>query len=659
MKLKYTIHLFTAAASLIASGCVEQMSAPASVAPTDSNGVSSANSSTMTEPEVAEFRKLPGMNCMVNKFGVRRKAIIARRNVRATNVPNGEAVGLPLRYFFPYYIFDIHETEGELSHVQIGITPRTDSVVGWVRASDCQIWDHRMAARRVDLIPKARIPPLLIYESKDSLIEMLKKGETDDKPIARASFSSSPRKSWMPWPIVDVDRIEIDGSIHELYRLAFLGEVKSGGEITQSDLETAGKTAYSKEEIENIRQNIKMLDVAFVIDATGSMQKYFDAVKQTVAHMAEQLDSFDTQPSLAFSLTAYRDHDRESRFATRHFDLKTNASAFIKLMNQAKVMGGGDPTEAVYDGIWDSLNKTTWRGEGLSARVIILIGDCPAHEAGSPQNPRSITARQLIERANQSGVKIFGLAVGSKDGNSVYRLRWRQFSRLAKGTGGSCVSIHDADSVVKRIRSILNTEAAVVHKRAFVAGQLKEGKTKEQIVAENVVDIREFTEVMEFFGRAGIDAEKLRGNPTFATGWCLAAPGGVSILKKEIFIARSELEVLTSELNRLCVSLDANFGHNIAEVGLLSRVDPRSWFSQQKGGPLDIWLAKQGIPTSKGILKLTRTDIDHMPEEQRGRLREDIMRHYLPRLVNLRNDDSIFAPIDDLEWGFVDEENLP
>ncbi len=206
---------------------------------------------------------------------------------------------------------------------------------------------------------------------------------------------------------------------------------------------------------------------------------------------------------------------------------------------------------------------------------------------------------------------------------------------------------------------MLNTEAAVVHNRVSVVCELAAGKSRKEILAEKIVDVREYTEVMEFLGKAGVDVEKLHGRPTYATGWCLAAPGGLPVVEKEIYVARSELEVLASELSRLCVNLGADFGQSVAKLGVLGRVDPRSWFGQHDGGPLDIWLAKQGIPTSKGILKLSRTDIDHMPEEQRGRLREDIMRHYLPQLMNLRNDDSIFIPIDDLDFGFVSEDTLP
>jgi len=657
MKFDNKTYLLAVTACLFAVGCTETTSPAPRFNAAKREPSSAHTNASKSSPDVEQTR-LPGMGCLVNEFGVRRKAIVTRQNVRASDAPGGMPAGLPLRYFFPYYIFRVHKAGGSVFHYQIGSTPREESIAGWVRISDCAIWDHRIAAR-INRTPGVRLPPLLIYENKDSLVEYLKTGRTSDDPIARASLSGYSSRTWMPWPIIEVARVELNGTIHEMYKLAFLGEVKAGGEITESDPDASAAAAYSADEIHSIQQGVKMLDVAFVMDATGSMQEYFDAAKRTVSQMAEQLQNLDVKPSVAFSLTAYRDHDRDSRFATRHFDLTPNAESFITQMNTIKADQGGDTAEAVYDGILDSLEKTSWRGNGLSARIIILVGDCPAHEASDPQNPRNITPERLIKSADQAGVKIFGLAVGSKDGNDAYRRRWRQFSRLAEGTGGTCVTIDDAASVIQQIRDVLNTEAAVVHDRAFVVEQLASGKSESQIVAQNVVDIREFTELMEFLAKAGVDVEKLTGRPTFATGWCLATPGGISVLNKEIYIARSELEVLTSELNQLCVSLGADFGQNVAEIGFLGRVDPRSWFGQSDGGPLDIWLAKQGIPTSSGILKLTKTDMDHMSEESRGRLREDIMRHYLPRLVNLRNDDSIFAPIDDLEWGFVPEDSLP
>jgi len=656
MKLNPRIYVLAVAVGLFAAGCIDKpKSVPASSA--TPGGATFRRGLSPAPADDPEFKKLPGMNCLVNRFGVRRKAIITRQNVRASDTSGGEPTGLPLRYFFPYYIFDVHKSGGRVTHLQIGSTPRTESIVGWVDVSDCQVWDHRVAAR-VNRVPGARLPPLLVFKEKKSVTDFLKTGRADGV-IARASLSGSDRRTWMPWPIVDVDRVEIGGSVHEMYKLAFLGEVKEGGEITEPDSYAEATPGYSDEKVRRIQQGVKMLDVAFVMDVTGSMQSYYDAAKKTVAGMAAQLRDLDTKPSVAFSLTAYRDHDRESRFVTRHFDLSTDATAFIRQMNSIRADQGGDPTEAVYDGVLDCLEKTSWRGDGLSARVIILVGDCPAHEAGDPQNPRGITPARLIRHANDTGVKIFGLAVGGKGGNKAYRRRWQQFSHLAQGTGGSCVTIDDAAAVVQQVRGVLNTEAAVVHNRASVVDALASGKSRSEILAQNLVSPHQFTEVMEFLGTHGVDGERIGKGPTFSTGWCLAAPGGIAVVDKEIFVARGELEVLTSELNRLCVSLGASFGQSIAEIGFLGRVDPRSWFGQQDGGPLDIWLAKQGIPTSKGILKLTRTDIDHMPEEQRGRLREDVMRHYLPRLVNLRNDDSVFAPIDDLEMGFVPEDSLP
>jgi len=656
MNTNFSAYFLAVTACLFAAGCTETTSPPPTSGPAKRKS-SSANSN-ISESTPDTGTRLPGMGCLVSELGVRRKAIVTRQNVRASGVPGGLPGGLPLRYFFSYYIFRVHKTGDSVSHYQIGSTPREESIVGWVRASDCSAWDHRIAAR-INRTPGVRLPPLLIYKDKKSLVEYLKTGRTKSEPIARASLSDSSRRTWMPWPIVEVDRVEIDGSMHEMYRLAFLGEVKAGGDIAKPEAESAAEPVYSSSEIQRIQQGVKMLDVGIVMDVTGSMQEYYDAAKRTVTQITEQLQTLETKPAVAFSLTAYRDHDRASGFATKHFDLTPNAKSFISQMNTIRADQGGDAEEAVYDGILDCLEKTSWRGDGLSARVIILIGDCPAHEAGDPQNPRNITAERLIKAANQRGVKIFSLAVGGKGGNDAYRLRWRQFSRLADGTGGSCATIGDAASVVQRISDVLNTEAAIVHDRAFVVDQLAKGKSEKQIVAQNVVDIREFTEVVEFLGEVGVDVDRLKGKPTFATGWCLAAPGGISVLEKEVYVARSELEVLISELSSLCVNLGANFGQNIAEIGFLSRVDPRSWFGQQDAGPLDIWLAKQGIPTSKGVLKLTRTEIDHMSEEQRGRLREDILRHYLPRLINLRSDDSIFAPIDDLEWGFVPEDSLP
>lgn len=602
------------------------------------------------------FRQLPGMDSLVNEHGIRRKIIITRENVRCTDNPNGKPVGLALQFFYPYFVFGTNSSGGKTTHFLIGSTPRQESVLGWVNTGDGQSWDHRIAARIIR-DPGRRLPPLNVYGDKESVIKVLKDGFGAAEPIARASFSGGVERAWMPWPIIDSDRIEIDGKVHEIYQIAFLGEVRSGTDFAETEAGKETVDTYSAAEIAQFKTGANMLDVSFVIDVTGSMQSYYDAVKKTVREITKNLKNMENQPSVGFSLTAYRDYE-DSGFVTKHIPLTTDVSSFLKQMETIKASDGGDEHEAVYDGVYEALTKTVWR-DRLSARILCLIGDRPAHEPGSRQNPNNYDVRKLVDKAKEYKVTIMAMAVGGKDACEDYRIRWQQFSDLAQGTGGICVELEDSSAVISRIKAVVNNEAGDIQQRTFIVQEIEKGKTKDEIIGRNGVSARSFTENMEFLGERGVDTGKLSTGPTFSTGWVIAAPGGIPILEREVYIARSELQLLIAELFSLCANLDSNLGDKVAGIGFAGRVGARSWYGSRDQGPLNIWLASKGIPAGAGLLKLTREEVDHMPEEARARLAENLYRFYIPTLSNYRNDDSIFAPIEDLYWGFIKEADLP
>jgi hypothetical protein len=384
-------------------------------------------------------------------------------------------------------------------------------------------------------------------------------------------------------------------------------------------------------------------------------------VKKTVVELSERLKGLDTQADVAFGLVAYRDYDGPSGFVTKLFDLSDHQT-FLRSIAGVTANAGGDETEAVYDAVHDALAKTSWRGSGRSRRVVILVGDCPGHEPGDPQNPRNISREQLVPMAGRQGknARIFALAVGGQSGNALYDLRWQQFSFLASRTGGTCRTIENATQLVPEVRSIMGTQAALVHDTSIVVQELARGRSRDQIPAERGIDLREMTEIMEFLESVGVDAGRLgTGVPSFATGWCMTQVSGVPILDREVYVARAELDLLLSQLNELCMQLSPDLPSLAHGVGLSGRVNPMSFFATRRAEPMDVFLMAKGVPCSQGLLKLTRSDIEHMSEERRALLRERLARQVVPALVNARNNDQYFRFLDDLEFGWVPESILP
>lgn len=632
------------------------------------------NIPSRSQPQAADSRnyayRLPGMECLVSPYGIRRKVLVTQQNVRCLSEPGGAAAAGPqLRFFMPYFVFDVFPPQGEIAFYHVGSTPQRASIIGWVSAAQVAAWDTRVGAR-YHRSPSGRTPPLLVYQNPEALEELVKNNATEQQPMARAAHDGA--RTFMPWPISEVRQYNHEGRVYELLRLNFLGEHQLGGSL-QSD-RTANKRGrqYTAAEVGQFKRGVRMLDLVFCMDTTASTTPHIAAMRESVRAIASRLQELPFQPDLSCGLVLYRDYvdaimfdDGEQPSPVKFYPLETDLQAFlsnVERVEEAKY-DSEEASEAVYDGMLTALTRPQWRGEGLAARVVVLIGDNSAHEAGHAKNPANITSEQLLRIARadgERGIKIFSLCVDGQGDTQERQRHERQFRELARGAGGECFRLDEAVKVVDRVKAILEAETAVVHTRSVVLDELAAGKTKDKIAAEKQLDVRQVAEVMEFLEGGGIDLERLKpGVPAFASGWCLAELDGVPLLDREAYIARAELDMLLSELNSLCVQLSPNFGTLAFQKSLGSRIDPLSFFAERRPEPMDVFLMAQGVPCSQGLLKLTRSEIEHMSEERRAVLRERIARQVVPQLTNARNNDQYFTWLNELEFGWVDESHLP
>jgi Ca2+-binding RTX toxin-like protein len=172
-------------------------------------------------------------------------------------------------------------------------------------------------------------------------------------------------------------------------------------------------------------------DLAFVIDTTGSMGTYIDAVKARASEITNAV--FDGDRGLLNSRVAvagYNDPGANTFLSfTEQPTIDDRKTAVINAINSITVGGGGDIPEAVNAGLIRALNGDvgTWRKEA-PARRIILFGDAPPKDtdlraqvlqlaaAGgvqTPDNPSVPTASLglLIEGNIETSKVTDGLAV--------------------------------------------------------------------------------------------------------------------------------------------------------------------------------------------------------------------------------------------------------
>ena len=119
------------------------------------------------------------------------------------------------------------------------------------------------------------------------------------------------------------------------------------------------------------------LDVAFLVDATGSMADEIDAVKARIREMVAQIAGGSPTPDVRFGIVAYR--DRGDEYVTRFHDLTADIDAVFGHLQSFRADGGGDDEESVNQALHEAVHRVRWTPDGDVLKVVFLVGDYPPH----------------------------------------------------------------------------------------------------------------------------------------------------------------------------------------------------------------------------------------------------------------------------------------
>lgn len=204
---------------------------------------------------------------------------------------------------------------------------------------------------------------------------------------------------------------------------------------------------------------LNQVDLAFVVDTTGSMGAFIDAARQQMADTLRTLSAeADFKPDLRVAVVEYRDHPpQDHTFVTRAHEFESNLKHVQKVIDKLKPDGGGDAPEAVYDGVAACVNLA-WRPH--ACRIALLIGDAPPHGTGSHGDgfrngcPCGLDVAAVSSRLEAKGIKLYALGLwnGLKP----------SFTPLAQLTGGEYHEAGQGAAAVGAIRMVVVREFADV-----------------------------------------------------------------------------------------------------------------------------------------------------------------------------------------------------
>lgn len=167
------------------------------------------------------------------------------------------------------------------------------------------------------------------------------------------------------------------------------------------------------------------VDIAFVVDATGSMSDELNFLKAELNDVIYQSKQIDQRLSFRFGNVFYRDHG--DQYLTRSMDFTRVLSEAITFISDQQAGGGGDYEEAVEVALDSAINHLSWNAEAR-ARLLFLILDAPPHN--TPQIQQKLM--RLMEQAADKGIRIIPLVASGINKEGEYLMR-----ALALATNGT------------------------------------------------------------------------------------------------------------------------------------------------------------------------------------------------------------------------------
>lgn len=168
---------------------------------------------------------------------------------------------------------------------------------------------------------------------------------------------------------------------------------------------------------------MRTVDLAFVLDTTGSMSQEIEAVKATIQKVAGALAK--EQVGVRVGLVEYK--DRSDNLVTKTYPFATDLTAFARQVSGLGAGGGGDTPEDMNAGLHAAMTELAWSDRSI-ARLAFVIADAPPH-LDYQDGPRY---GDDTKRAAHRGIQLFTVAASGMDltGQAVFR-------QMAQYTGGT------------------------------------------------------------------------------------------------------------------------------------------------------------------------------------------------------------------------------
>lgn len=185
---------------------------------------------------------------------------------------------------------------------------------------------------------------------------------------------------------------------------------------------------------ETLPSPTNLVQIAFVVDATGSMGDELEFLKMDLKKVINEVQKTNTQLKISTATVFYRDEGDE--YVVKHSPFTEDINQTTEFISQQRADGGGDFPEAV-DKALVQLNQLQWQPEART-RIAFLVLDAPPHN-----KPAVISSIQYsVKTAAASGIKLIPVVASGIDKTTEFLMRF-----IAMYTNGTYVFITDHSGI--------------------------------------------------------------------------------------------------------------------------------------------------------------------------------------------------------------------
>jgi hypothetical protein len=241
------------------------------------------------------------------------------------------------------------------------------------------------------------------------------------------------------------------------------------------------------------------VEVAFVLDTTGSMGGLIEGAKRRIWSIARRIGEGRPHPDLRIALVGYRDLGDE--YVTRVHELTGDMDDVYQSLSSFSANGGGDGPEHVSRALHDAVHRISW-SQGPGLRIIFLVGDAPPHV----DYQDGFDYRRHVAEARQKGIVLETILCG---GDTQAAAVWQQIAGLGQGhyaqidaQGGMTATVTPVDADLARLNGELAETVVAAGTVTEQAGMVRKLEARKAMPAPAA------TEAAAYFAGAGRLADK-------------------------------------------------------------------------------------------------------------------------------------------------------